>query len=124
MRRSRPRLSRAGHLGGHRADWSSSATYATQPHAGWEASASGRGHSAPQLWQVMSRMEVGSEERPEDGCYVHGLYLEGCRWDAGRGVLGESYPKQLFVEMPVPWPTLARAWSTSRILSAYKFDGF
>ena len=60
-------------------------------------------------------MEVGSEERPEDGCYVHGLYLEGCRWDAGRGVLGESYPKQLFVEMPVPWPTLAPAPSCTEL---------
>lgn len=24
---------------------------------------------------------------PEDGCLVHGIFLEGCRWDADRGTL-------------------------------------
>jgi len=37
---------------------------------------------------------------PEDGAYVHGLYLEGCRWDSGLEVLAESYPKKLFTKMP------------------------
>lgn len=36
-----------------------------------------------------------------DGCYVQGLYLEGCRWDDDGGVLAESYPKELYVQMPV-----------------------
>jgi dynein heavy chain, axonemal len=36
-----------------------------------------------------------------DGCYVHGLYLEGGRWDDEGGVLAESLPKELFVPMPV-----------------------
>ena len=42
---------------------------------------------------------------PEDGCYIKGLYLEGCRWSSDNGdwCLGDSRPKELFVEMPVIW---------------------
>ena len=21
------------------------------------------------------------KEKPEDGCYIYGMYLEGCKWD-------------------------------------------
>ena len=55
---------------------------ATPPHAGWEAPASGRDHPATQLWQVMSRMEVGSEERPgERAAASHHLWRRG--WQSG-----------------------------------------
>lgn len=40
---------------------------------------------------------------PKDGAYVHGLYLEGARWDADVGVLTESAPKILFTLMPYIW---------------------
>lgn len=40
-------------------------------------------------------------ERPENGCYIYGLYLEGARWDADADVLAESKPKELYTEMPV-----------------------
>ena len=35
-----------------------------------------------------------------DGCYIWGLYVEGCRWDAKQNSLAESDPKALFTEMP------------------------
>lgn len=35
--------------------------------------------------------------------YIHGLFLEGCAWDADRQVLCESPPKQLFCPAPVIW---------------------
>lgn len=40
---------------------------------------------------------------PADGCYVHGLFLEGARWDNTAGLLVEPLPRQLFAEMPVIW---------------------
>ncbi|KAG5177491.1 dynein heavy chain and region D6 of dynein motor-domain-containing protein [Tribonema minus] len=39
--------------------------------------------------------------RPADGVYVHGLFLEGARWDAARGALADPRPKELFSAMPV-----------------------
>lgn len=33
--------------------------------------------------------------QPDVGCYIHGLFLEGARWDAAAGQLAESRPKEL-----------------------------
>jgi dynein heavy chain len=39
--------------------------------------------------------------KPENGVYIHGLYLEGCRWDDEEQQLTQSKLKELFVELPV-----------------------
>jgi dynein heavy chain len=36
-----------------------------------------------------------------DGQFIHGLFLEGARWDFGNGVLETSLPREMYVQMPV-----------------------
>lgn len=38
---------------------------------------------------------------PKDGAYVHGLMMEGARWDAQAGIIMDSRLKELFPMMPV-----------------------
>uniref|UniRef100_A0A670IKK4 Dynein axonemal heavy chain 1 n=1 Tax=Podarcis muralis TaxID=64176 RepID=A0A670IKK4_PODMU len=42
-------------------------------------------------------------QRPTEGCYIHGLFLEGARWDPMFFQLAESRPKELYTEMAVLW---------------------
>ncbi|GIL57585.1 hypothetical protein Vafri_12790 [Volvox africanus] len=49
-------------------------------------------------------MDSGAyRQQPSEGVYVHGLYLEGCGWNANSQRLCESQPKVLFVPGPVMW---------------------
>jgi dynein heavy chain, axonemal len=43
------------------------------------------------------------EERPVDGAYIKGLFLEGAGWNFEEKVLVDSNVKQLYVQMPVIW---------------------
>ena len=38
---------------------------------------------------------------PDEGCYFHGLFLEGCKWDKPGNKLADSLPKVLFAALPV-----------------------
>ena len=40
-------------------------------------------------------------EKPESGCMVYGMYLEGCKWDYDTHQLTESDPKKLYSEFPL-----------------------
>ncbi|KAJ1633354.1 dynein heavy chain and region D6 of dynein motor-domain-containing protein [Pavlovales sp. CCMP2436] len=59
------------------------------------------------LDDVISTYEVLKQERdevkrgPEEGIYLYGLYLDGCKWDKERMRLVDSDPKVLFAPLPV-----------------------
>ncbi|MEQ2228566.1 Dynein heavy chain 3, axonemal, partial [Ilyodon furcidens] len=49
----------------------------------------------------VTKEETHMEEKPKDGAYVRGLFLEGARWDRQNMVIGESLPKILFDSLPI-----------------------
>ncbi len=54
------------------------------------------------IFRVKDKMTVaGVTEKPEAGCYVHGIYIEGCRWDSKASLLMDSKPKELFSDLPI-----------------------
>ncbi|XP_065194434.1 dynein axonemal heavy chain 1-like [Sycon ciliatum] len=54
-------------------------------------------------FEVMKQQAKDLKERPASGCYIHGLFLEGARWNAENHELGESRPKELYTDMPIMW---------------------
>lgn len=42
-------------------------------------------------------------EKPDDGAYVYGMFMEGARWNNQTHIVDDSIPKQLYTEMPVIW---------------------
>jgi dynein heavy chain len=42
---------------------------------------------------------------PDEGCYIHGLFLDGCGWSKADNTLVESEPKVLFTPLPVLYVT-------------------
>lgn len=38
---------------------------------------------------------------PREGAYVHGIFMEGARWDIQQGIIMESKLKELYPQMPV-----------------------
>lgn len=40
-------------------------------------------------------------EKPEDGCFVYGLFLEGARWDNKKHIIVSPKPKELYSDVPL-----------------------
>lgn len=53
--------------------------------------------------QVMPQSVSELKTRPKEGCFIHGLFLEGARWDPLAFQLAESRPRELYTEMAVIW---------------------
>ena len=51
--------------------------------------------------EVTKKQENEIEMPPRDGAYIHGLYLEGARWDSKMNSLNEAYLKELYPQLPV-----------------------
>lgn len=51
--------------------------------------------------EVTKKLPEQLDSQSRDGAFVHGLTLEGARWDEKSGMLEESRPKELFCQMPV-----------------------
>ena len=56
------------------------------------------------LGTVVDVTKKGPEEiegATRDGAYIHGLFVEGARWDTSTGSLEEAYMKELYPKLPV-----------------------
>ncbi|XP_008419893.1 dynein heavy chain 3, axonemal isoform X1 [Poecilia reticulata] len=49
----------------------------------------------------VTKEETYMEQKPKDGAYIKGLFMEGARWDRENMVIGESLPKILFDCLPI-----------------------
>lgn len=56
-------------------------------------------------------------EKPEDGVFCFGFFLEGARWNKTIHMIDDSKPKQLYTELPLIWflPKKLREAPTSGI---------
>jgi len=54
-------------------------------------------------FHILDQSVSDIKERPADGVYIHGLFLEGARWDPESHSLVDSRPKELFTPMPPVW---------------------
>lgn len=41
------------------------------------------------------------KEKPDDGCYIHGLFLEGAKWDKKKHIINNPAPKELYSSLPM-----------------------
>merc|ERR1719446_1853869 len=59
------------------------------------------------LDDVVSTFDVLKQDRddvkhgPSEGIYIYGLFLDGSKWDRGKGVLTDSDPKVIYAPLPV-----------------------
>ncbi|XP_048874195.1 dynein axonemal heavy chain 12 isoform X2 [Brienomyrus brachyistius] len=60
-----------------------------------------------------------SDISPDDGVYIHGVFLDGARWDKESGVLAEQHPKILFDLVPIIWIKPTEKTSSVQAQSLY-----
>ncbi|RZF38666.1 hypothetical protein LSTR_LSTR003472 [Laodelphax striatellus] len=48
-------------------------------------------------------LDTEPKKAPKEGCVIHGLFLEGARWNPKALKLDESFPKELYIDMPPIW---------------------
>lgn len=51
------------------------------------------------------KIEGTKISQPNEGVYIHGLFLEGAGWHKGDKRLDDSQPKELFYQFPIIWVT-------------------
>ena len=55
-------------------------------------------------FQVLDDKKVDDiKEKPEDGCYIYGMYMEGARWNSETHHMDDSLPKELYTDVPIMW---------------------
>ncbi|XP_049589438.1 dynein axonemal heavy chain 1 [Syngnathus scovelli] len=54
-------------------------------------------------FQVVLKPVCDINEKPDTGCYISGLFIEGARWDNDTAQLTESRAKELYTEMAAIW---------------------
>lgn len=55
-------------------------------------------------FEIISKPDkIDTSKKAPDGCYINGLFIEGCRWDIENEYLTDSLPKVLFEPMPEIW---------------------
>ena len=52
---------------------------------------------------VLDTMRGETLPPPEDGAYIHGLFMEGAKWDSEAGMLVEADDKVLISQVPALW---------------------
>jgi dynein heavy chain len=66
---------------------------------------------------VTDKSHTEIKEPPDDGVYIHGLFMEGARWDASEHSIADSRPRELYTMLPVMWllPVAERKAPTSGV---------
>jgi len=70
-------------------------------------------------FEILHEKAAVSRKRPDDGCYIHGLFLEGASWNHVGRTLVEAKPKELYVAFPAIWlnPKVDRPPPTAGVYS-------
>ena len=70
-------------------------------------------------FKVLTKSGPDITAKPEDGCYIYGMFLEGAGWDPTEHCLVESKPKELFTTFPAVHldPVVDRPMPTEGIYS-------